>query len=187
MLLHGNDQPGVAGGPCDVSFGDPEHSEGEDERHGAGVEEAFDNIDGELGAESKAGFLRDEVGADGVGDAADEGDGRESYDLGSDKGEGRDLFMVLEEAGPAEGAKNVGEIDAEEADEDLAPVGLGDLFTEDVEIEVEFLPAPEEECCEGGEHEQAQDPLLLFQAFSVSGRHFDFMGKRRVLVVPRWM
>jgi len=45
------------------------------------------------------------------------------------------------------------------------------LFTEDVEIEVEFLPAPKEECCEGGEHEEAQDPLLLFQAFSVDLLH----------------
>ena len=55
--------------------------QGNDQGHGAKVKEALDDVDAELSAERNAGFARNEVGAHGIGDAADERHGGEADDL----------------------------------------------------------------------------------------------------------
>src|ERR1700739_1074276 len=139
---------------------------GEDEGHGAKVEKALDDVYGELRTEGQAGLFGDEIGADRVGYAANEGDGGEPDHLGAEKRKGRHFFVGAEEQRPANGTENVGEIDAGGADGDFRPVGLGYLFAEDMEVEVESLAAPEKEPNQRSEHHQTQNPLLLVQAFS---------------------
>ena len=50
---------------------------------------------------------------------------------------------MLEQRSPADGTKDEGEVDAADAEGDLAPVSLGQLGAEDAEVEVEFLVAPD--------------------------------------------
>ena len=101
----GND---LRSGPvaCAISaVGNPEHGDGKDKRHGAGVEEAFDDVDGNLRTERKAGFLSDQVGADRVGHAANQRDSREADNLRSEQREERDFLVVAEQQRPAAARK----------------------------------------------------------------------------------
>lgn len=145
--------------------------EGDDERkeegHGAGIEEALDDVGGDLGADGEAGFAGDEVGADEVGDAADEGDGGESDDLGAEQGEEADPFIVADEECPADSAKDIGEIDGGGGDADVCPVGLLELVNEGVEVEGVLMLGVGAEGYEDGEEDEAEDELILLQTDSV--------------------
>ena len=76
---------GMTGGGNDRAFRNPEHCDGENQRHGTHVEEALDDVYGELRTERQAGLFRNEVGADGVGNSADERDCGKAHDLGADQ------------------------------------------------------------------------------------------------------
>ncbi len=160
--------------------GRDEDEDGEDEGHGAGIEEALDDVNGDLRADGQAGLFGDEVGADGVGYAADERDGGEAHDLGAEEREGRDALVVADELGPAEGAKDVTEIDAADAEGDETPVGVGDLLCEDAEVKVNFAAAPGDEDSDEGNEDEADDDLLFLQVGSRFYRLYGREGRNRM-------
>ena len=84
--------------------------------------------------------------------------------------------MVLEEAGPADGTEDEGEIDGQKSNDDLVPVSLSNLIAEDVVIEVEFFTAPKEERDERREYHDSKDQLSFIQAISDSVAGFIVWG-----------
>ncbi len=145
----------------------PQQSQRNDERHGAEVEEPLDDVDGDLRTQRFPGLFGDQVRPHRVGEAADERHRGEADDLGSQQREERDLFVVPHQHGPARCAEDEGEINAGDANGDLAPVGACNLRAKDVKVEVNSGTSPKGQGGQRQQQNQAQNPLALLHAFSV--------------------
>ena len=139
----------------------------EDERRRAEVEEALNDVHSKLGTEREAGLFGDQVGADGVGHAAQQRDGGEADDLRPEQRKQADFFVGLEQPGPARGAEGIAKEDAADGDADSGPVGQGNLRAKDAEVEVNAAAAPEDKRDQRSQDQQAQKQMVLLQAFSV--------------------
>ena len=71
---------------------------------------------------------------------------------------------MAEQESPADGAEDVAEKDAGEADGDFCPVGTGELSAEDGEVEVDSVAAPDEDGGKRDKNDDSENPLLLLKA-----------------------
>ena len=115
---------------------DRENRQREKQSRASEVKEAFDDVDGNLAAERQAGLLCHQVGPHRVGDASDQRHGGKANDLRSQQRERPNFLVVPQQPGPANGAKEVGQVDAADAESDLAPIGLDKLRAELSEAEL---------------------------------------------------
>src|SRR5580692_8104463 len=159
----------VRGGVENLIAGNPHHGDGENQSHGAGIKKTFDDVDGNLRAERETGLFRDEIGANGIGNAADERNGGEPDDLGTDERKRGDFLCVADQKTPAKGAKDEAKVNAGGSETDEAPVSERDLGPENAEIEVNAGTGPESQSGKRREHDKACNPLASFQSVSSAG------------------
>ncbi len=142
-----------------------ENEAGEDEGDRADVEHALDGVDADLRGDGRGGAAGDEVGADEVGGAAEQGDAGESDDLAAEEAEGPHALCGLHEQRPAEGTQQIAEPDEGDGDAEELPVGQVELADEDRPVKRLDAAAakPDERGQDEQGHQQHNPVFIAFQ------------------------
>lgn len=123
----------------------------EEDGDSADVEDAFDGPDGELRSEAETVFLGDEIGADELAGASEEGESGKTDDLRRNEFSGADVPNWFEKDLPADGAQDVNGINAGDGEKDTEQVDVLSLLTELYPIE--RLPGAELEIDESDKND----------------------------------